>query len=97
MTSMNISIPVSLRAFVEAQVAKHGYSSASEYVRELLRDARERGAKEVELRDLISLGLESLSRGESVELTKETLPKFLDDVKARARRRLSPKKPARRA
>ena len=72
--SMNISIPESLREFVEDQVAKHGYSSASEFVRELIRDARDRVTREAELRELISFGLESLSRGESVELTKETLP-----------------------
>jgi antitoxin ParD1/3/4 len=88
MTSMNISIPESLREFVEAQVAKNGYSSASEFVRELIRDARDRESREAELRELISLGLESLSRGESLELTEETLPKFLDEVKERARKRL---------
>jgi antitoxin ParD1/3/4 len=91
MTSMNISIPESLRAFVEAQVRERGYNSASEYVRELIRDARERATKETELRELVQLGLEQLRRGESLELDEDSLPEFFEEVKARARKRLSRK------
>ncbi len=36
-TSMNISLPVSLKNWIEGQVQKKGYSTASEYVREILR------------------------------------------------------------
>ena len=89
MTSMNISIPESLREFVEAQVRERGYKSASEYVRELIRDARERLTKEVALRELINVGLEQLRRGESVELDETSLPKFFEELKARAQERLS--------
>lgn len=39
---MNISLPDSLRAFVEEQVASGGYGSSSEYVRQLIREDRER-------------------------------------------------------
>ena len=92
MTSMNISIPESLREFVEAQVEQHGYNSASEYVRELIRDARERMTKETELRELVRLGLEQLRRGESLELDEASLGDFFKEVKARARKRLSRKK-----
>jgi antitoxin ParD1/3/4 len=42
MSAMNISLPDSLRAFVEEQVAEHGYSTNSEYVREVLRKEQER-------------------------------------------------------
>ena len=41
MTSMNISLPEDLRAFVERKVGRGGYSSMSEYLRELIRVARE--------------------------------------------------------
>ena len=34
---MNISLPDSLRAFVEEQVSVRGYGTSSEYVRELIR------------------------------------------------------------
>jgi antitoxin ParD1/3/4 len=37
MSTMNISLPESLRAFVEEQVAARGYGTSSEYVRELIR------------------------------------------------------------
>ncbi len=42
MTSMNISLPEPLKLFVEEQVNKGGYSTASEYLRELIRDAQRR-------------------------------------------------------
>lgn len=39
---MNISLPDSLKAFVEEQVAERGYSTSSEYVREVIRREQER-------------------------------------------------------
>ena len=36
-TSINVSLPGSLRAFVDGQVSAEGYTSASEFVRELIR------------------------------------------------------------
>ncbi len=86
---MNISIPESLRDFVESEVRERGYSSASEYVRELIRGARERSAREEELRQVVQLGLEQLRRGESVDLDGSSLSDFFAEAKARARQRLS--------
>jgi antitoxin ParD1/3/4 len=43
--SINISLPRELREFVDAQVRSGGYASASEYLRTLLREARERDAR----------------------------------------------------
>lgn len=37
MSTMNISLPSALRVFVDEQVARGGYSTSSEYVRELIR------------------------------------------------------------
>ena len=42
MTTMNISLPDSLKAFVEEQVAKRNHSTTSEYVRELIRRDQDR-------------------------------------------------------
>ena len=42
MTTMNISLPESLKAFIDEQVAAQGYGSSSEYVRELIRKERDR-------------------------------------------------------
>ncbi len=36
MTNIQISLPESMKVFVEEQVAKGGYSSASEYLQELI-------------------------------------------------------------
>lgn len=37
MTTMNISLPDALKAFVDRQVNARGYATSSEYVRELIR------------------------------------------------------------
>lgn len=42
MGTMNISLPESLKTFVEEQVAERGYGTTSEYVRELIRDDQDR-------------------------------------------------------
>jgi antitoxin ParD1/3/4 len=42
MTTMNISLPDSLRRFIDKQVAEGGYGSTSEYVRELIRRDQDR-------------------------------------------------------
>ena len=42
MSTMNISLPESLKAFVDEQVKQRGYGTISEYVRELIRTDLER-------------------------------------------------------
>jgi len=42
MTTMNISLPENLKEFVDERVEADGYSSASEYVRMLIRRERDR-------------------------------------------------------
>jgi len=39
---MNISLPDTLKSFVDEQVAGRGYGTSSEYVRELIRNDRDR-------------------------------------------------------
>lgn len=46
MPTMNISLPESMRRFVEEQIDANGYSSASEYFRDLVRNDQKRQAKE---------------------------------------------------
>jgi len=45
MTNINISLPDDMDAFVTAQMAEEGYSSASEYLLKLVREAEKRKAK----------------------------------------------------
>ena len=42
MATMNISLPEALKDFVDDQVGARGYSTSSEYVRELIRKDRDR-------------------------------------------------------
>ena len=42
MSTMNISLPDTLKSFVDEQVAKRGYATSSEYVRELIRADQDR-------------------------------------------------------
>ena len=46
MTSMNLSLPESLRLFVEEQAHKGGYGTASDYLRELILEAKRRAERE---------------------------------------------------
>jgi antitoxin ParD1/3/4 len=61
MTSMNVSLPEDLKEYVEAQ-SRSGYSTPSEYVRELIRGDQKRRAKE----RLDTLLLEGLNSGDSI-------------------------------
>jgi antitoxin ParD1/3/4 len=58
MTSMNISLPEALKLFVEQQVSNGGYSTASEYLRELIREAQRRQERQ-ELEAKLLAGLQS--------------------------------------
>ena len=77
-TTMNISLPESLRNWVEEQVEKGGYGSASEFIREVLRKARKRAERE-ELQELLMEGL----RSEPVTMTDADW----EALKARVRER----------
>ena len=42
MSTMNISLPETLKSFVDQQVSDRGYGTSSEYVRELIRKDQDR-------------------------------------------------------
>ena len=42
MSTMNISLPETLKSFVDDQVNQRGYGTSSEYVRELIRKDQDR-------------------------------------------------------
>ena len=67
MTTMNISLPDSMRTFIDQKVAEGGYSTASEYIRQLVREDQKRAAQ-ARLESLLMEGLES---GPSIEITDE--------------------------
>jgi antitoxin ParD1/3/4 len=57
MSTMNISLPDQLKAFVDEQVNQRGYGTSSEYVRELIRKDQDR----LQLRALVLAGAASVA------------------------------------
>ncbi len=55
MSTMNVSLPASLKSFVDEQVSQRGYGTSSEYVRELIRKDQEW----LQLRSLLLAGASS--------------------------------------
>ena len=66
-TSMKISLPESMKSFVDEQVQSGGYGTPSEYIRELVhRDQKKRAAARLEA----SL-LAGVKNGEDIPVTPE--------------------------
>lgn len=55
MSTMNISLPDTLKSFVDKQVTQCGYGTSSEYVRELIRKDQDR----LQLREMLIAGAAS--------------------------------------
>jgi antitoxin ParD1/3/4 len=67
MSSINISLPDSLRAFVERRAEEQGYETVSDYFRDLiLKDQKRQGEARLE-----KLLLEGLKSGEPIEVTPD--------------------------
>ena len=67
MTSLNISLPQTMKDFVEGQLDASGFSTPSEYIRSLIREDQKRWAED----KLEALLLEGLNSGEQIEITPE--------------------------
>lgn len=74
MSTMNISLPEGLKAFVDERVSEGGYSTSSEYIRELIRKDQDRQR----LRDLL---LEGANSGPAVPVDDA----YFDSLRARIR------------
>jgi antitoxin ParD1/3/4 len=79
--SINISLPDTMRAYIEEQVAQGGYSSVSEYFRELVRQDQKQRAKE----RLETMLLEGLNSGDATEMTTQDW----EDIRQAVRERIS--------
>jgi antitoxin ParD1/3/4 len=69
MATMTISLPETMREFVESEVVNGDYGSASELIRELVRERQKRKAQE----RLETLLLEGLESGQPIEITQDYL------------------------
>lgn len=78
MTTLNISLPDEMKAFIEAQMAREGHASASDYLRSLVREAQRRKARQ----DLEAKLLEGL-QGPTTEMNAEDW----DSIEGEAQRR----------
>ena len=61
---MNLSLPPNLKKWVDRQVQEGDYGTASEYLRDLLRRAREREAR----RQIDALLVEAVESGANIEM-----------------------------
>ena len=84
MATMNVSLPEQMKDWVEAQSKDGTFSNASDYVRHLIRQDRERQRAIAQLQAEIDKGI---NRGPAT-------PFDIDDFKKRARERLESKRTA---
>jgi antitoxin ParD1/3/4 len=78
MTTLTISLPGSLCAFVESEVAAKEYESTSDYFRSLLRAEQKRQSKQ-QLEEML---LDGMKLGEPVALTPEIWDELRHDAPA---------------
>jgi antitoxin ParD1/3/4 len=86
-TTVTISLPESLKAFVDTQLATKGYGNVSEYFRSLLREAQAK-EQEASLEALLLEGLASKSISLDAEFRKGLevkVEQILDKYKDRRR------------
>lgn len=84
MDTMNIALPKPLKDFVHDQVSKGSYSSASEYMRELIRgDQRAKTVAELE-----AAVLDGLRSGPASPMTSEDWDHIRAEVRKRAAARV---------
>lgn len=67
METVIIALPESMKSFVQDRVSEGGYSSVSEYVRELIRADQKRRVEE----PIDALLVEGIHSGDPVEVTPE--------------------------
>ncbi len=82
MTSLNISLPDALKSYVEGQVASGDWGTPSEYVRELIRQDKDRRLGNLE-QDLIAA-----AKGSKIELPVAEIRRkgLISTLRDRARR-----------
>jgi antitoxin ParD1/3/4 len=83
MTSLNISLPQTLKQYVEGQVASGDWGTPSEYVRELIRRDKERRLGDLE-QELVAA-----ARGRKIEVPVTEIRKkgLIASLRERARQR----------
>ncbi len=82
MATMNVSLPADMAAFIESEVAKGGYASSSEVVRDALRLLQHDKALEEEklavLRREVQMGLQAAAEG---RFSKRSVMEVAEEVR----------------
>ncbi len=86
-STLNISLPETQRAFVEEKIKREGYSTISEYVRELIRGEQKKDQSQFE-----AMIFQGMNSGEATELTKADIEEARNIVKNRISARKKGKK-----
>jgi antitoxin ParD1/3/4 len=86
MDTMNIALPESMKQFAQERVSAGGYSSVSEYVRELIRADQKRMLDE----RIDSLLLEGLDSGQPIPVTQEYWEEKKRKLTERLRKAIKP-------
>ena len=94
MATMNISLPDTLRSYIESRVSNDGYGNASEYFRELVRLDQKRKEQERQesayletLREEVRIGLEALKAGQFTDYN--SADELISDIQREGQRRLA--------
>lgn len=79
MTTLNVSLPDALREFVETRVAEGRYSTADDYLRDLVREDQRRNAQN----HLDALLQDGLSSGPATPITAQDWENIRAEVRKR--------------
>ena len=80
-TTMNISLPASMRTFVRKRMSDAGFANASEYIRHLIR-AEQSQVEKVRLQEFLQEGLDS---GPPTPMTRAYWETIRRRIRARVR------------
>jgi antitoxin ParD1/3/4 len=80
MTTMNISLPESMKEFLEEESAKNGFRTVSEYVRSIIREVQERQAEREKVDAQL---LEALDSGTAAPLDQADWENIRNEVHRR--------------
>ena len=78
MATMNVSLPDPMKDWIEAKISEGQYSSASDYVRDLIRRDQDHKSK----RDVL---IEALIEGEESGVSKRTIEEIWEAARTRAK------------
>ena len=88
LTTINVSLPVPMRSYLETRVKSDGYASISDLIRALIREDQKLKAKQ----ELEQRLLTSLDSGEATEMTDEDWNRIRAEVRKKAAARKKSRK-----